>query len=79
MLNLTQQNLQYEFAAPLTYRKYSWGEEIVIRVALSPLFNHSYTMSKLNLCYLDRVIKNAYTLKMSNGKEFSELLSNTWE
>lgn len=49
----------------------------MIRVALSPLFNHSYSMSKLNLCYLDRVIKNAYALKMSNGKEFSELSNNT--
>lgn len=46
--------------------------------ALPPLFNHSYTMSKLNWCYLDRVIKNAYIKKRSNGKEFNELSNNSW-
>lgn len=59
-----QQNLQYGFPAALPKRKYCWGEEIMILGALPPLFNHSYTTSKLNWYYLDRVIKNVYIKKI---------------
>lgn len=50
----------------------------LLTAALPPLFNHGYTVSKLNRCYLARMIRNAHIPKTSIGKEFSELSNNAW-